>query len=86
MTRTAMKAFRQYEKELQELDKNQKPKRARSGKTANTTNPALIRSLGDLLSMFRSLGMNPQEALDRFAEKHRLSREIVDAIIKENKL
>lgn len=88
MTRTAMQAFRQYEKELRELDEKQKPRKARAGKTAAkyTVSPALVRSLGDVLSLFRSLGMNSQEALERFAAKHNLSRETVDAIIKDNNL
>lgn len=88
MTRAAMKAFRQYEKEVRELGKEQKPRKAASGKAAAhpAVGPELLHSLGDLLTMFRSLGMNYQEALDRFAAKHKLSREAVDALIRENRL
>lgn len=70
------------------MEAKQQPKKAKQGRAAakSGVSPALIRSLGDVLTMFRSLGMNPQEALDRFAAKHKLSREAVDAIIKENKL
>lgn len=88
MTRAAMQAFRQYEKEVRELGRGQRTRRAASVKTTAQTavSPELIRSLGDLLAMFRSLDMNTQEALERFAAKHKLSRETVDALIKENRL
>lgn len=82
LTRDAMAAFTQYEKEAEELKKKMTPRNGKKIKASKT----LINGLKTILDVAKLNPRLKKPMLDGFAKTHNLTREDVDKIIMEHNL
>ena len=81
MTRAAMAAFRQYEKEARQIKAKVRPKKAAPKVTKEVLNTIKL-----FLKMARTAKMKPDAMLNQLAKTQKLTRAQLDAIIKEHRL